>query len=41
MFSHGDFSGEAVVVDSAWAGEEVDVSVICVAPNNPGRFRSY
>jgi hypothetical protein len=41
VFSHGEFSGEKVVVDPAWPGEEIDVSVLLVAPVEVGVHRSF
>lgn len=40
VFNNGDFRGESVVVDPAWPGEEIDISVVLSAPNKPGKFRS-
>lgn len=40
-FSHGEFSGDNVVVDPAWPGEEIDVSVLLVAPGHVGTFKSF
>ena len=41
VFSHGDFSGEGVIIDSAGVNEEIDISVICVAPEKLGCYKSY
>jgi hypothetical protein len=41
IHSHGDFNGEAVIVDSAYPQEEVDISVVCTSPSVPGRAWSY
>ncbi len=41
VFSHGAFGGESVVVDPAWPGEEVDISVVLTAPAEPGKHLSY
>jgi len=41
IFSHGDFSGEGVIIDSAGVNEEIDISVVCFAPDKMGSFKSY
>jgi hypothetical protein len=40
VFSHGDFSGESVVVDPAWPAEEIDVSVVMISPEKTGSHSS-
>ena len=41
VFSHGDFKGESVVIDPAWPGEEVDISVVLSAPSHTGKSSSF
>lgn len=41
VFRYGEFSGEAVLIESAGVEEEIDISVICTAPVRLGRFKSY
>lgn len=41
VFSHGSFKGDSVVIDPAWPGEEVDISVVLSAPLETGKHFSY
>jgi predicted transcriptional regulator len=41
VFSHGSFRGDSVVIDPAWPGEDVDVSVVLSAPSELGNHFSY
>lgn len=38
---NGDFSGEAVALPPLQPNEEIDVTVVCIAPIEEGRFNSF